>query len=313
MQYACGVDRAALRVPPVGTHNTAMFSNLSDGAKGALCMIVGGLLLTIQDGISKWLTADFHPGEIMFYRGLFTFVPIAIIIAVRSGGIRQLASRNPKGTAVRAALGAGTSVFVVISFIYLPLADALAIIFVSPIMLTAMSSPMLGERVGWRRWLAVFVGFAGLLLMVRPSGEGIPYFYFFPLFTALLSALRDVATRRLRNDDSSVSILFYSMVAGVLVGAVTMPVFGAHWPSPAQWGLLAVAGIMNSLSHLLTIQALLLAPGGTMAPFRYLSLVWAAVIGFVIWGDVPDAWKLSGAALVVGAGLFILHRELRRR
>ncbi len=290
-----------------------MFSNLSNGAKGALCMIAGGLLLTIQDGISKWLTSDFHPGEIMLYRGLFTFVPIMIIVAARPGGLRQLASRNFKGTMIRATFGAGTSVFVVISFIYLPLADALAIIFLSPIILTALSSPMLGERVGWRRWLAVFVGFAGLLLMVRPSGDGFPYYYFFPLFTALLSALRDVATRRLRNDDGSVSILFYSMAAGVLVGAISMPMFGAHWPSPAQWGLFAAAGILNSLSHLLTIQALLLAPGGTMAPFRYLSLVWAAVMGYAIWGDVPDAWMLAGAALVVGAGLFILHRELRRR
>ena len=297
----------------VRAHSCVMFNNLSNGAKGALCMIVGGLLMTIQDGISKWLTADFHPGEIMFYRGLFTFVPIIAIIAAGTGGIRQLASRNLKGTMIRAALGAGTSIFVVISFIYLPLADALAIIFLSPIMLTALSSPILGEQVGWRRWLAVIVGFAGLLLMVRPSGEGIPYYFFFPLFTALLLALRDVATRRLRNDDSSVSILFYSMVAGILVGAVSIPVFDAQLPGPAQWGLFAAAGILNSLSHLFMIQALLLAPGGTMAPLRYLILVWAAVIGYAIWGDVPDAWKLTGAALVVGAGLFILHRELSRR
>ena len=128
-----------------------MFNNLSNGAKGALCMIVGGLLMTIQDGFSKWLTEDFHPGEIMFYRGLFTFVPIIAIIAAGTGGIRQLASRNLKGTMIRAALGASTSIFVVISFIYLPLADALAIIFLSPIMLTALSSPMLGEQVGWQR------------------------------------------------------------------------------------------------------------------------------------------------------------------
>ena len=285
-----------------------MLTNFSNGAKGSVCMIAAGLLMTIQDAISKSLTTDFHPGEIMFLRGLFTFVPIAIIIAMRSGGIGQLRSRNLKGTIIRAVLGGATSIFVVISFVYLPLADALAIIFLSPIMLTALSSPMLGERVGWRRWLAVLVGFAGLLLMVRPSGAGIPFFYFFPLFTALLSALRDVATRRLRNDDTAVSILFYSMVAGVLIGASTMPVFGAQWPSSAQWGLLACAGILNSLSHLLAIQALLLAPGGTMAPFRYLSLVWAVVIGCLIWGDVPDVWKLTGGMLVVGAGLFILHR-----
>ena len=109
------------------------------------------------------------------------------------------------------------------------------------------------------------------------------------------------------------SALMGAMVAGLIVGAASLPAFGAHWPSPAQWGLFAIAGILSALSHLLTIQALLWAPGGTTAPFRYLTLVWAALIGYAVWGDVPDAWKLSGAALVVGAGLFILHRELRRR
>lgn len=290
-----------------------MFKTLSTGAKGALCMITGGLLMTSQDGITKWLTAEFHPGEIMFFRGLFTFVPVLILVMVRADGLGQLVSRNVKGTSVRAVFGAGTSIFVVLSLAYLPLADALAIIFLYPIILTALSSPMLGESVGWRRWLAVFVGFAGLLLMVKPSAGGIPYYYVFPLFTALLAALRDVATRRLRSDDSAVSILFYSLVAGLVVGALSLPMFGVHWPSPVQWGLFAIAGILSALSHLLTIQALLLAPGGTTAPFRYLTLVWAAVIGYAVWGDVPDAWKLSGAALVVGAGLFILHRELRRR
>lgn len=290
-----------------------MFSNMSNGVKGAYCMIAGGILLTVQDAITKWLTGDLHAGEIMFFRGLFTFVPIIVVVCFAGGGFRLLASRNLKGSLLRAALGAGTSIFVVISFNYLPLADALAIIFISPIILTALSSPLLGEKVGWRRWLAVFVGFAGLLLMVRPSGDGVPYYYVFPLITALLSALRDVTTRALRNHDSSISILFYSMAAGVLMGALTLPVYGVHWPSPSQWGLLALAGVMNSLSHLLTIQALLFAPGGTMAPFRYLSLVWGALLGYAIWGDVPDGYKIAGGALVVGAGLFILYRELQRR
>lgn len=287
-----------------------MFSNLSDGAKGAWCMIIGTLLLTSQDAITKWMTADYHAGEILFYRGFFTFVPIVFLMA-RSGSWRGLVSRNLKGTLLRAGLGTATSVFVVLSFLYLPLADALAIIFLSPIMLTALSVPFLGERVGWRRWLAVLVGFAGVLFMVRPGAEGVPYYYAFPLITALLSALRDIATRRLRGGDSSVSILFYSMFVALLVSGASLPFLGAHWPSASDWGLFAAAGLLVAVSHLLTIQALLYAPGGTVGPFRYLSLVYATVIGYGIWGDVPDAWKLAGAALVVGAGLFILHREMR--
>jgi drug/metabolite transporter (DMT)-like permease len=288
-----------------------VFNNLSDGAKGALCMIAGTLLLTTQDGITKWLAADYHAGEILFYRGFFTFIPIALLVA-RAGGWRILATRNLKGTLIRAGLGTATSIFVVLSFLFLPLATALAIIFLSPIMLTALSVPLLGERVGWRRWMAVIIGFAGVLIIVRPSAEGVPYFYIFPLVTALLSTLRDVVTRQLRGTENSLSILFYSMLVAILAGGASIPMLGGHWPSLFDWGLLAAAGILVAISHLLTIQALMLAPGGTVAPFRYLSLVWASVIGYGVWGDVPDQWKLAGTALVVGAGLFILHRELKQ-
>ena len=102
------------------------------------------------------------------------------------------------------------------------------------------------------------------------------------------------------------------MLVAILAGGASIPMLGGHWPSLFDWGLLAAAGILVAISHLLTIQALMLAPGGTVAPFRYLSLVWASVIGYGVWGDVPDQWKLAGTALVVGAGLFILHRELKQ-
>jgi drug/metabolite transporter (DMT)-like permease len=288
-----------------------MFRKLSNSAKGAWCMIVSTLVLTIQDAIAKWLTADFHAGEILFYRGIFTFIPIFTLVAW-AGNWRVLISRDLKSTLIRAVLGTATSIFVVLSFVYLPLATALAIIFLNPIILTALSVPMLGERVGRQRWIAVLIGFAGVLIMVRPSGGGMPYFYIFPLVAALLASLRDVATRRLRGTDNSLSILFYSMLVSILAGGASLPVLGSHWPSLFDWGLLAAAGILAAVAHLLIIQALLLAPASTLAPFRYLSLVWAVVIGYGVWGDVPDQWKLAGAALVVGAGLFILHRELKR-
>lgn len=289
-----------------------MFSNLSNGAKGAWCMIIGSLLLTTQDAITKWLTADFNTGEIMFYRSIFTFVPIIILVAWARDW-RVLASSNLKGTLIRAGLGTATSAFVVLSFVFLPLTDALAIIFLGPIMLTALSVPMLGERVGWRRWFAVFVAFFGVLLIVQPGDGGFQFFFIIPLVTALLSALRDIATRRLRADDSSLSILFYSMLVALIASAASMPILGGHWPDLGHWGLFAIAGTLNSLAHLLTIQALLWAPGGTVAPFKYLSLVWATAISYGVWGDIPAPWTIAGAALVVGAGLFILHREVGRR
>ena len=289
-----------------------MFRNLSDGAKGAYCMIVGSLLLTSQDAITKWMTSSYHAGEILFYRGIFTFIPI-IFLVLWAGNIKLLRTRSFNSTFLRAVLGSATSVFVVLSFTYLPLATALAIIFLSPIMLTALSVPILGEKVGWRRWCAVFVGFCGVLLIIQPGQGGVWLYFLIPLFTALLATMRDIVTRQMKGGDTSLSILFYSMIVAVLTGGVTLPVFGFSLPNWNDVILFAAAGMMVSVSHLLIIQALLFAPGATVAPFKYLSLVYAAVIGYMVWGDVPNIGKIMGAALVVLAGLFILHREMNAK
>jgi drug/metabolite transporter (DMT)-like permease len=125
--------------------------------------------------------------------------------------------------------------------------------------------------------------------------------------------MRDIVTRQMKGGDTSLSILFYSMIVAVLTGGISLPVFGFSLPNWNDIILFATAGIMVSVSHLLIIQALLFAPGATVAPFKYLSLVYAAGIGYVVWGDVPNIGKIVGAALVVLAGLFILHREMNAK
>ena len=180
-------------------------------------------------------------------------------------------------------------------------------------MLTALSVPILGEKVGWRRWCAVFVGFCGVLLIIQPGQGGVWFYFLIPLFTALLATMRDIVTRQMKGGDTSLSILFYSMIVAVLTGGISLPVFGFSLPNWNDVILFATAGIMVSISHLLIIQALLFAPGATVAPFKYLSLVYAAVIGYIVWGDVPNIGKIMGAALVVLAGLFILYREMNEK
>ena len=285
-----------------------MFRNLTESTKGVLCMIAGTLVLTSQDAITKWMTAKYHAGEILFYRGIFSFIPIIILIIVAKN-FKIIFTKNLKTTLLRAFLGTATSIFVVLSFIQLPLATALAIIFLSPIMLTALSGPLLKEKVGWRRWVAVFVGFLGVLLIMRPSGGGDYLYYAIPIATALLATFRDLVTRSMKGGDSSASILFFSMIAALTTGAFSLPIFGATVPSLSDLILFAAAGTMVGLAHLLQIQALLFASASIVSPFKYLSLVYAALIGYFIWGDVPDEWKISGAVLIVGAGIFILYRE----
>ena len=154
-----------------------MFRNLSNGAIGACCMIVGSLLLTSQDAITKWMTSSYHAGEILFYRGIFTFIPI-IFLVIWTSDINLLQTRSFKSTLLRAVLGSAASVFVLLSFTYLPLATALVIIFLSPIMLTALSLPILVEQVGWRRWGGVFVGFCGVIFNnSNGAGRGMVLFF----------------------------------------------------------------------------------------------------------------------------------------
>lgn len=270
-------------------------------------MIASGVLLTSQDAISKWLTSDYHAGEILFYRGIGTFIPIFFLVWYY-GGWQALQPGNLRGSILRGTMALATSLFVVLSFVYLPLADALAIIFVSPILLTALSAPFLNEAVDPRRWLAVLIGFVGVLLMVKPGQEGVHYFLVFPIIAAFLSAGRDLVTRYLRTADNSLSLLFVSMLISFLGGTVSI-VFGTQMPTLSEWFLFILAGILNSLAHLLIIQALMLAPAGTVASFRYLSLIWAAFLGYIVWGDIPDNFKISGAILVVGAGLYVLRTE----
>ncbi len=283
----------------------------ADQTRGILCMIAGVFVLTTQDALTKWLTAGFHAGEIMFWRGLFSFLPLAVLIW-RDGGLSSVKSRRPLVNLLRAMLALATSVLIVMSFALMPLADALAVVFASPLILTALSGPLLGEPVGWRRWSAVAIGFVGVLLLTRPSASGIALVVLLPLTAALFSALRDIVTRRLGAHDGSTAILFWTQVVATLAAAPTL-IVNSGWPSPTDWLLFATAGILVALAHYLIIRAFLFAPAAVIAPFRYLALVWAVLIGFVVWGDIPDIWATTGSILIAGSGLYMLHREARRR
>ncbi len=282
---------------------------LADTPKGILCIVAGVVLLTTQDAISKVLIEDFHPGEIMFWRGLVSFLPVAVFVWM-DGGLDTLKSSRPKTTLLRALLALGTAVLIISSFQWMPLAEALAVLFASPLILTALSAPLLGETVGWRRWTAVVVGFAGVILLTRPGIEGIDLVVLVPFGAAVFAALRDIVTRRLGAHDSSTSILFYTQLLAVVAAAPSL-VSGTGLPEARHWTLFLVAGLLVGVAHYLIIQAFRFAEASLVAPFRYLTLAWAVFLGFVLWGDVPDLWMLGGIALIAGSGLYTLHRETR--
>ncbi|MBT6274412.1 MAG: DMT family transporter [Chromatiales bacterium] len=276
--------------------------------RGSVLMIVGVLMLTVQDAVSKWLIDDFHVGEILFYRGIWAYVPLAFF-AWSDGGFRALRSQRIGANIIRSGCNSAAGLAVISAYAFMPLATVMAISFASPLLVTALSVPLLGEAVGWRRWMAVIVGFAGMLLIVRPAGGEIAWFVALPLLAAFFVAARDILTRKLGAVDGPTVILFYTVTVSTLVGALVMAKYGATWPDPSQWALFMAMGLVNGVAHFLVIKAFSLTPAVTLMPLRYLSLVWAGIIGYVVWGDVPTSWTMAGASLVVGSGCYIIYRE----
>ena len=272
-------------------------------------MVAGSLLLTVNDAASKWITAEYPIGEFLFLRGFFIFVPIAIV-AQASGGLASLRVRDFRSQLLRAALMAASAYLFIFCIGIMPLADVVAIVFAGPLFVTALAPSLLAERVGWRRWSAVMVGFAGVLLMTQPSPDSVRLVALVPLIVALLAALRDVATRKLSFVDSSAATLCFTTVTVMVVGLASLP-WGWIVPSLADLALMALAGLLVGGAHFLMIESLRLSEAAVVIPFRYTSLVWALILGFLIWRDVPDAWMIAGSALVIAGGLYILRREAR--
>ena len=278
---------------------------------GIACMVAGSALLTLNDGTVKWLSAEYPIGEIMALRGLFVFLPIALI-ARRRGGLRALEIRNLGAQGARAALTMLSTVFYLTALAVMPIADTVAITFAGPLFLTLLAGPLLGEKVGWRRWSAVIIGFIGVVVMVRPGSEALPLVALLPVGAALMGALRDIITRRITSDlataESSVAILCFTTLVVILGGLLTLP-FGWRLPTLIDLGLMALSGLLIGAAHYLLIEAFRYAEAGLIAPFKYLSIVWAVIFGYLAWGDIPDRWIVIGAGLVIASGLYIFHRE----
>ena len=284
----------------------------TSSGKGIACMVAGGLLLTVNDAIQKWMTADFPTGQLLSMRALFMLGPIAFFIW-QAGGFRALRVVNRRGQALRAGLVCGSSFLFVSALSLMPLADAISITFAGPLFVTALAPFLLREQVGWRRWAAVLAGFAGVLVMIRPSGAGaLQWVALLPLGVALCGAIRDIATRHMHGTETTAGIMFYSTVAVMLVGFATVPIAWSPM-EPRHYALFAVNGVVLGGAYFFLIEALRLAEASVVAPYKYVTLLWAILIGAVLWGDLPDIRMLSGALLIVASGLYILHHELTAR
>lgn len=280
--------------------------------KGIACVVGGGALLALNSTVAKFLVADYPAGQIMVVRALFVFLLVAVLVW-RDGGIRTLRVRSPIGQFSRAVCLATTTFLMILSVERLPLGDVFAINHASPLIMTALAVIFLRERVGWRRWLAITTGFIGVLIMLRPTAAAFQIAALLPLTVAFFSAVRDVITRRISATDSSTAT-FAVTTTVILLAGIGLCLFGGWVPVRLEhlW-LFALAALFQGLAHFLTIEAFRLAEAKVVAPFKYATILWAMAIGYVFWGDVPDVWIVTGGAIVVASGLYILHRQRRER
>ena len=279
---------------------------------GIATMVAGVFCLATMDALAKFLGAGYPVVQLIFLRSVIALPLLLAIAWFSEGGLAGLRTRRPWVHVFRAVLVALAIFTFYTALTYLPLAEVTAIAFAAPLMMTAMSRPLLGEHVGWRRWSAVLVGFLGVLIVVKPGTAAFQPAALIALAAALLYALMLMTARKFAASESAISLVVWSTAGAGLIAAAAMPF--AWTPvaaSDAGW-FLALGGL-GAVTMLLLTRAFHLAPAAVVAPFDYTALIWALAYGWLIWGEVPAASTWAGAAVIAGAGLYVTHRESRRK
>ncbi|MCT4579718.1 DMT family transporter [Donghicola sp.] len=276
-------------------------------AAGIALMTIGVASLCVSDAMAKTLTQYYAPIQIMFLRNLIA-LPFAILIAWRMGGAGALWSRTPMAHLLRGILWIGATVLFFTSIRYLGLAEATALIFVAPLFITAISAVFLKEQVGWRRWSAVLVGFAGVLVIVRPGTAAFELVMLLPVATAFVYALLMLSARFVDSAESVWTLLLYLTGAGVVLSAGIVPFFWQAVRAEDLW-LFAGIALFGTAGMTLMTQAFRLAPAAVVAPLDYTALVWATGLGWLFWNEVPDSVTFVGAGIIILSGVFTILRE----
>ena len=277
--------------------------------RGVACMLGGSGMLTLNDAVIKWVGADHPVGQMITIRGLFVMILVLAVVHRPGGrGLRTLRVSSISGMLVWALMLVASTYLFLTGLQYLPLADAAALTFAGPLFVVMLAPLLLGESVGWHRRLGVAVGFGGVLLILKPGAEAFRWAAFLPLSVALIEALRDMIARRMVASETTLAMVFSGALVVTVSGLVTMP-WG--WPpiDPTTIGLLALAACLQGSAHFFMVEAFRHGEAAFISPFRYASVLWATALGFVLWGDLPEAWIIVGGGLLIGSGLYLLRSK----
>lgn len=264
---------------------------------------------TAVDTITKAVSSEMNIGQVMLVRGLFAVLLVAAF-AYQQGALRPLHTLMLRPVALRVLGEIGGTISFMTALVHLPLANTSAILQALPLAITLGAAVIFREPVGWRRWSAIAAGFIGVLIIVRPGLAGFSQYSLFALVSVAFCALRDLATRKI---PAKIPSLFITLLTAVTVttagGVILVPLGGWTPPSTGALGLMALAAVLLLIGYQCIISALRTGDISAVAPFRYSALLWAILLGYIVFGDVPDEMMVTGAAIIVASGLYAFYRE----
>jgi drug/metabolite transporter (DMT)-like permease len=278
------------------------------GYGGIPYMLCAVVLFITMDTVVKYLAQSYPPPMIVWarYAGATLLILPYFLATPRTRALMR--PRSPGRQFFRSALLFGSTSTFFLALAMIPLADAVTLMFVTPLMVCALAGLILGERVGPRRWAGVLIGFVGVAIVLRP-GFGFAWAYLLPLASALFYAIYQVMTRAMSATENTTTTFFYTAAVGAALATLYLPFFG-RWPmNGIDAALMLLAGACGGFGHLLVIVAFSRSEASLVSQFSYTGLVWATLFGWIAFGALPDEWTYAGAAVIVGAGLYVWHRE----
>lgn len=279
-------------------------------------VIIAMLLLPGIDAIAKWLSGSVSAGQIAWSRFLFQIIFMAPFV-IRTQG--QWFGPLLKLHLARGALIAFTTLLFFAGLKYLPIADAISIFFIEPLLVTLLSVFFLGEIIRWRRIAAICFGFIGAMIIIRPAFQEVGFVVFYPVFAAVCFSFYIILTRRLAHQEHPFRMQFLTGVSGFLVMGLALiigdtggvSILSLAYPTQSEWGLLVLLGLIATIGHLLVAFAYQRAPVSILAPFQYVEIIGATLLGLILFNDFPDPITWVGVGIIVASGMYVFHRESR--
>ena len=278
-----------------------------DNMKGIVLITLGFVCFGATDAMAKLLTTELPPLQVVWMRQLGLFAGVMLMVALR--GLHVMRTRHPVIQISRGVLATCSAAFFILAVQHVPLADATAVTFIAPFIVTSIGGVFLKEPVGWRRWAAVAVGFLGMLIVIRPGMGVFHPAIFITIAAATAFAARQILSRMLSGDDTIPTTVAYTSITSTLLLTLPIPFV---WEMPAQgwiWLVGAAMALCAATGEIFIIRALDVAQAVVVAPMQYSMILWSTLYGFLLFADLPDLWTLVGCAVIVASGLYTLNRE----